>query len=510
MAVKKDKKNSKRAGKRCKKILEAVFTTRLGYSLFSVIFVIIGSILAIQYARGNWRLTKEGVVANTGLLNVNSFPTGAQVFINNRLVTATDDTIYIDPGEYLVKIVKEGYSVWQKNLLVQKELVTQTNANLFPAAPSLLPLTFTGVSNIHPSPDGQKILFYVNQASSPTNNGFYLLELTSNFLSLQSGPRQITDDAPSLKLDRAHVIWSPDSRQIMILIDEELGGEEFLLSIDKKSSLLEQSDISYLRSSTLSTWEEEIYQKERQFLEKFPPEVLKIASESAKNVYISPDKKRLLYTATADVSLEDNLIPPLPATNNQSEERELKTGNIYVYDREEDKNFLVLSEELRPSFPLQNLVPSENDQSNDVDIQNELNKIKIEESEIELTYLDKKLLNDDLFTTEMRQLAASPEAFLRLQAESLTNKETTAINFSNYYTGVKLNSLQWFPDSKHLLYVADGKVQIMEYDGHNNTILYSGPFADEFIYPWPDGSQVIIHTSFSPDSPFNLYAINLK
>jgi hypothetical protein len=260
----------------------------------------------------------------------------------------------------------------------------------------------------------------------------------------------------------------------------------------------------------LSTWEEDFYQKERQFLEKFPPEVLIIASESAKNVYISPDKKRLLYTATADVSLEDNLIPPLPATNNQSEERELKTGNIYVYDREEDKNFLVLSEELRPSFPLQNLVPSENDQSNDVDIQDELNKIKIEESEIELTYLDKKLLNDDLFTTEMRQLAASPEAFLRLQAESLTNKETTAINFSNYYTGVKLNSLQWFPDSKHLLYVADGKVQIMEYDGHNNTILYSGPFADEFIYPWPDGSQVIIHTSFSPDSPFNLYAINLK
>lgn len=499
MTAKKKKRIFEKIVKQFKKVFQAIFTTRLGYSLFSLVFVIIGSILAIQYARGNWRLTKEGVVANTGLLNVNSFPTGAQVFINDRLITATDDTIYIDPGEYLVKIVKEGYSVWQKNLLVQKELVTQTNASLFPAAPSLSPLTFTGVSNIHPSPDGQKILFYVNQASSSSNNGFYLLELTSNFLSLQSGPRQITDDIPSLELEKSHIIWSPNSRELMILVDEELGGREFLISIDRKVSLLNQTDISHLRASTLSTWEEEIYQKERQFLEKFPPEILEIASESAKNVYISPDKKRLLYTATANVTLSDNLIPPLPATSNQVEERELKTGNIYVYDREEDKNFLVLSEKLRPSFPLQNLVPSENDEMN-----------TINETEIELTYIDKQLLSDDLFTSEMRKLESSPEAFLRLQAESIINKETTAINFSNYYTGVKLNSLQWFPDSKHLLYVADSKVQIMEYDGHNNTVLYSGPFADEFIYPWPDGSQVIIHTSFSPDSPFNLYAINLK
>ena len=507
MTAKKKKITFKKAGKQFKKVFQAIFTTRLGYSLFSLVFVIIGSILAIQYARGNWRLTKEGVVANTGLLNVNSFPTGAQVFINDRLITATDDTIYIDPGEYLVKIVKEGYSVWQKNLLVQKELVTQTNANLFPAAPSLSPLTFTGVSNIHPSPDGQKILFYVNQASSSSNNGFYLLELTSNFLSLQSGPRQITDDVPSLELDKAHIIWSPNSRELMILVDEELGGREFLISIDRKISLLDQTDISHLRANTLSVWEEEIYQKERQFLEKFPSEILRVASESAKNVYISPDKKRLLYTATADVNLADNLIPPLPATSNQVEERELKAGNIYVYDREEDKNFLVLSEELRPSFPLQNLVPNETEEEL-ININNELNDL--DKTEIELTYVDKQLLSDDLFTTEMRQLESSPEAFLRLQAESIINKETPAINFSNYYTGVKLNSLQWFPDSKHLLYVADGKVQIMEYDGHNNTVLYSGPFADEFIYPWPDGSQVIIHTSFSPDSPFNLYAINLK
>jgi hypothetical protein len=487
-----------------KNLLKAIFTTRLGYTLFSLIVIVVGSIFAILYARGSWRLTKDGMVANTGLLHANSFPTGAQVFIDDRLVTATDDTIYIDRGEYWIKIVKEGYSVWQKQLLVQKELVSQTNATLFPTAPSLMPLSLTGVSNLYPSPDGQKILFYVNQASSVTSNGFFLLELTSNFLSLQSGPRQITDDIPALELDKAHVIWSPDSQEVMILVDEEFGGKEFLIAVDKKNSLLEQGDISYLRTKTLSAWEEEIYQKERLFLEKFPPEILQIATESAKNVYISPDKKRLLYTATADVTLPEELIPPPPAASNQVEERSLKTGNIYVYDREEDKNFLVLNEEVRPNFPLQNLGITNNNLKDNNQI------IDTKDQETVLTFLNKQLLSDDVFNAELRQLEASPEAFLRLQAESAIDKKTTAVNFANYYSGVSLNSLQWFPDSKHLLYVADGKIQIMEYDGQNNTVIYSGPFIDEFVYPWPDGSQIIIYTSFSPDSPFNLYAINLK
>jgi hypothetical protein len=503
-----------------KKIFNAIFATRLGYSIFSLLVIVIGSIFAIRYARGSWRLTKEGMVANTGLLNVNSFPTGAQVFINDRLITATDDTVYIDPGEYQIKIVKEGYSIWQKNLVVQEELVTQTNATLFPTAPSLSPLTFTGVSNIHPSPDGQKILFHVSQANTVASNGFYPLELTSNFLSLQSGLRQITDDIPALELDKAHIIWSPDSQEVMILVDQKFGGREFLIPIDKKNALAEQVDISFSRSKTLSAWEEEIYQKERLFLEKFPEEILQIATQSAKNVYISPDKKRLLYTATADVTLPEELIPPLPATNNQVEERDLKTGNIYVYDREEDKNFLVLNEEIRPNFPLHNLgVESANlNRVESVNLNSEENAQNLDRTtsaennnqQVELGFLNKQLLSDDLFASEARQLEASPEAFLRLQADSADDKETTAINFSNYYTGVKLNSLQWFPDSKHLLYVADGKVQIMEYDGHNNTVIYSGPFIDEFVYPWPDGSQIIIYTSFSPDSPFNLYAINLK
>ncbi|MEN8253819.1 MAG: PEGA domain-containing protein, partial [Patescibacteria group bacterium] len=101
---------------------------RVLYTFFSAIFIIIGTLIAIQYAKGNIRLTDKGVVQDTGLLAANSFPTGAQVFINGELATATDDTLYLEPGSYNIEIKKDGFSPWRKTMQLRKELVTQTNA----------------------------------------------------------------------------------------------------------------------------------------------------------------------------------------------------------------------------------------------------------------------------------------------------------------------------------------------------------------------------------------------
>ncbi len=67
----------------------------------------------------------------------------AEFIRDDKLITATDDTIYLEPGTYQIKIVKDGYAPWEKTMSIEKELVAQTNALLFPSAPSLTPLTFT-------------------------------------------------------------------------------------------------------------------------------------------------------------------------------------------------------------------------------------------------------------------------------------------------------------------------------------------------------------------------------
>lgn len=439
---------------------------RLLYTLASASVIIGGTLAAIQYAKGGFRVTPGGIVAQTGLLSANSFPSGAEVKIEGKLVTATDDTLYLEPGEYRIEISKEGYSPWQKQLTVQKELVTQTNAQLFRITPGLSPLTFSGVNQVSPSPDGQKIIFYTASASASLRNGIYVLELTNNPLSLQRGPRQIAEDVPDFELDQAHFLWSPDSSEVLLITPDR----ELLLEIDRKNDLRSLPDMTLTKRQLLSAWEEEMYKREREFLGKFPPAVVEMATQSAKNVYLSPDKKRLLYTATEAATLAPNLVPAVPAASTQLEDRNLTPGSIYVYDREEDRNFRVSGESI-------------------VDVST------------------KQLLATDLFNRTALTLDSSPSGFARLQASTSAQ---TAINFAAYHTPLFTHNLQWFPDSKHLMFVDNGRIVIQEYDGSNQTVLYSGPFRSDFMYPWPDGSKVLILTSFSPDSPANLYAVEIK
>jgi len=72
-------------------------------------------------------------------------------------------------------------------------------------------------------------------------------------------------------------------------------------------------------------------------------------------------------------------------------------------------------------------------------------------------------------------------------------------------------SLTWFPDSKHLIFVEDKKIGIMEHDGTNKTTIYAGPFTDNYVFPWPDGSKLVTLTNLgNPDILPNLYTIGLK
>jgi Tol biopolymer transport system component len=73
------------------------------------------------------------------------------------------------------------------------------------------------------------------------------------------------------------------------------------------------------------------------------------------------------------------------------------------------------------------------------------------------------------------------------------------------------STLVWYPDSKHLIYVHDKKIDIMEYDGQNQTTVYAGPFVDGYVFPWPDATKLVILTNLGNSSLTpNLYTIELK
>src|SRR5258705_12341030 len=103
---------------------------QLFLSLFVLTLLIIATSLVILYGKG-FRLSffnGEPKLSKTGILQATSTPTGAQVYINNNLEGATDNAINLPPGKYTVKITKDGYNDWQKDVDITREVVTSLDA----------------------------------------------------------------------------------------------------------------------------------------------------------------------------------------------------------------------------------------------------------------------------------------------------------------------------------------------------------------------------------------------
>lgn len=102
----------------------------------------------------------------------------------------------------------------------------------------------------------------------------------------------------------------------------------------------------------------------------------------------------------------------------------------------------------------------------------------------------------------------------------LTNK-TFDMPLANFYS--------WTADSEHIILsetqatdmanqtsqqksLSPGKISIVEYDGFNRAEIYAGNFNPETVIPWPDGSRLVILSSFptATASKPNLYGINLR
>jgi len=74
------------------------------------------------------------------------------------------------------------------------------------------------------------------------------------------------------------------------------------------------------------------------------------------------------------------------------------------------------------------------------------------------------------------------------------------------------NQILWYPDSEHLILVADKEISIVEYEGTNKATVYTGDFINGFVYPWPNGNFLVILSNFNQIAGTlpNLYALKLR
>lgn len=83
-------------------------------------------------------------------------------------------------------------------------------------------------------------------------------------------------------------------------------------------------------------------------------------------------------------------------------------------------------------------------------------------------------------------------------------RDTIAYYFSEEVAG---KNIFWYGNSTHLVSVEDGKIYLMETDGDNKTLLFSGQFDPLYVFSRPGSFGIIILTTFNNNAPANFYLV---
>ena len=308
-----------------------------------LLFIISSTLLISLYARGyKVDFTGRPSIKSTGILSLLSKPKSASVYINNHLTTATDDTLALLPGEYAIKIVKDGFIPWEKNIQIKKEIVTSIDTQLFKSVPDITALTVSGAINPTLSPDGNKIIYAVASASATKNNGLYLLDISSSTLlsNNKNIPRQISPNYPNIDWSEFSFKFSPNSKNIIAShLDSQI---HYLFSIDNPVTLKNISDITPRLEVIEKEWLEQDAFYISNSLSKLPEELQNlIATESSKNFKFSSSEEKILYLAKTDSEIPENIVTPPINPSTQIQHRKIEKDNYYVYDLKQDTNFLI-------------------------------------------------------------------------------------------------------------------------------------------------------------------------
>ncbi len=75
----------------------------------------------------------------------------------------------------------------------------------------------------------------------------------------------------------------------------------------------------------------------------------------------------------------------------------------------------------------------------------------------------------------------------------------------------QISSLRWMSTSRHLLLAQPGQIVIMDYDGTNRVVVYSGSYIGTYAFPFNNTTRLLILTNLGAEtaSP-NLYTLTIK
>ncbi len=310
-----------------------------GLAIFTIL--VSATVIAVLYANG-YRLSQENgktFVAGTGVIVLTSKPDGARVYVNDHLTTATNNTINLKPGEYDVRVEKDGYYPWRKNIIVKQGEVSNAAATLFPSTPKLDPLSTTGALNVVVDATNTLIAYTTNGGSTVGKNGLYLLDMSSRPILPIGGLATQLANNTVVDFTNAQLEFSPDGDELLASVSGELGTSLYLLSTKGFNDL--PQDVTNTIEQVRVEWAAIADEQETRAIRSLNTKLRPYVTKHFNNFVLSPDDDKILYTASGSASLPLIKVPPLKGVNSTPEIRDIKDTYTYVYDIKEDRNYLV-------------------------------------------------------------------------------------------------------------------------------------------------------------------------
>lgn len=187
------------------------------YSAMSLAVVAIATIL-VFFLLGYRRDWSSGQIAQSGLLQFDSIPSGADVSIDGRsLGSSTPTKSNLLPGNHNITVYRSGYKTWSKSVDVQSgTLLWLDYIRLVPndITPEVVK-SYAAVSLSLPSPDGKKYLLQL----TPGSTNFELVDISGDKPSYQqlSLPSAISTKLTADKMTTTTpMAWDSGSRFVTL------------------------------------------------------------------------------------------------------------------------------------------------------------------------------------------------------------------------------------------------------------------------------------------------------
>ncbi len=393
--------------------------------IFIITFLLCSTLL-VFYTAGYRYDTKKGTITRTGSIVLDTEPTNARIYLNNKLLSIkTPDRVNnILPGKYFIKIEKNNHYVWEKKLSVlSQEATFAQDINLFfQSEPTIL------LENIvwwKYSPNKNFIIVAINEFEQ---QHFYLYNLSNGKKNLIFVNRNNSIEPT--------IIWSNQNDYLVFqtntfsqIISTTYPPKTFNLNNANKNIHWDDKNGNILYYQISNS----IYR-------------LNFLTNENSNIFTLPEK-----VALKDYRIYEDKIFVIEKTNNKY--------FITFYPLDENKVSLRKTIELNGSnFRIAEIINQKIILINDLN-----NHLYLTDTSLDkVNFNEQNIVSYDVLPEKNLLLIQTAEELKFLQMDANPTNPKSLIRVSQ-----GLTKAQWFKNPNYCFYIDNGKLKIIELDDRN-------------------------------------------